>query len=200
MISPHSGHNQIIIIKTDNIYLTIKRRKKNSLVSDALLQQSSKLEIWGNLTELTVEGERMDLHENSDYVRVDVAPLFFEQSDYIVNAKTLNGSLLHFDHANKTVRDSISVPFDDPSEMSGTVNFGNEVGYSNLIFYDEQGSRLLLEIEVFPSKLSYREDYEAIRNDINEMVEAAAIDFINSTYMRGKQTLQRVQFRQYFLH
>lgn len=186
MISPHSGYDQIVIIKTDNIYLTIKRRKKTFLVSDALLQQSSKLEIWGNLTELSVEGERIDLHENSDYVRVDVEPLFFEQSDYIVNAKTLNGSPLHFDHANKTVRDSISVPFDDPSEMSGTVNFGNEVGYSNLIFYDEQGSRLLFEIEVFPSKLSYREDYAAIRNDINEMVEAVAIDFINSTYLRGK--------------
>ena len=43
----------------------------------------------------------------------------------------------------------------------------------------------MIEIEVFPSKLSYKEDYESIRNDINEMVEAAAIDFIKSTYSLG---------------
>ena len=43
----------------------------------------------------------------------------------------------------------------------------------------------MIEIEVLPSKLSYKEDYESIRNDINEMVEAAAIDFIKSTYSLG---------------
>ncbi len=44
---------------------------------------------------------------------------------------------------------------------------------------------MLIEIEVFPSKLSYKDDYELIRNDINEMVEGAVIDFINSTYSLG---------------
>lgn len=44
---------------------------------------------------------------------------------------------------------------------------------------------MLIEIEVFPSKLSYKDDYELIRNDINEMVEEAVIDFINSTYSLG---------------
>lgn len=191
MVLHHSGCDRIIDIKTDNIYLTIKRRKKPSLVSDALLQQESKLEIWGNLTDLKIEGEPFDLVANSDYARLDVIPLFFEQSDYIINAKTMNGSPLYFDHANKRVRESVSVSFDDPSMLSGTINFGNEVGYSNLLFFDEQGSRLLLEIEVFPSKLSYKEDYEAIRNDINEMVEAVAIDFINSTYTHGKTSASR---------
>lgn len=185
MILLHSGCNQIVDVKTDNIYLTIKRRKMPSLASDVLLRQKSKIEVWGRLKELKVVGELCDVGANTDYACIDVAPLFFEQSDYIVNAKTMNGSPLHFDHANKAVRESVSVAFDDPSMLSGTVNFGNEVGYSNLIFYDEQDNRLLLEIEVFPSKLSYKEDYEAIRNDINEMVEAAAIDFINSTYMLG---------------
>lgn len=150
------------------------------------MKQSSKLEIWGKLTDLIIEGKEYNLTEHADYISADVPPLFFEQADYIINAKTLNGSDLFFDHANKIVRESITVPFDDPSVLSGTINFGNDVGYSNLVFYDENGSRLLVEIEVFPSKLSYREDYEAIRNDINEMVEAAAIDFINSTYLRGK--------------
>ena len=189
MILPRSGSNQIVSIKTNNIYLTIKRRKETSLASDALKQQKSKLEIWGNIIDLKVEDEIIDsLDNNTDYIKIETAPLFFEQSDYLINAKTLNGCPLYFDHANKGIREAISVSFDDRSMLSGTINFGSEVGYSNLIFFDDQGNRLLLEIEVFPSKLSYKEDYEAIRNDINEMVEAATIDFLKSTFTNVNTT------------
>lgn len=93
---------------------------------------------------------------------------------------------LYFEHANKHIREAITtVDDDEPNRLTGVINFGNDVGYSNLIFYDSLGNRLLIEIEVFPSKLSYKDDYELIRNDINEMVEGAVIDFINSTYSLG---------------
>lgn len=189
MILPPIGCNRIADIKTNNIHLTIRRRKSPSLTSDALLQQKSKLEVWGSLKELKVGVELCEGIVNTDYARIDVAPLFFEQSDYIVNARTLDGSALYFDHNDKRIRESLSVSFDDPGMLSGTLNFGSNVGYSDLIFYDEFGNRLLINIEVFPSKLSYKDDYEAIRNDINEMVEAAAIDFINSTYTLGTTTV-----------
>ncbi|MDE6567451.1 MAG: restriction endonuclease-like protein [Lachnospiraceae bacterium] len=185
MTLPPIGCNQIVDVSTENIRVTIKRRKKPSLTSDALLQQESKLEIWGDIKQLKIGNEICDDSIGADYTHISVAPLFFEQSDYIVNARALNGSTLHFEHADKNVREALSVPFDDASMLSGTINFGSEVGYSNLIFRDEQGNKLLMEIEIFPSKLSYKEDYEAIRNDINEMVEAAAIDFINSTFALG---------------
>ena len=185
MILPLTGCNQIVDVSTDNIRVTIKRRKEPSLSSNDFLKQPSKLEIWGCIKELTIGGNQCCEIEGEYYVREDVAPLFFEHSDYIINARSLKGNPLRFDHADKNIRDAISMAFDDPALLNGTINFGSEVGYSNLIFSDDQGNRLVLEIEVFPSKLSYKEDYEAIRNDINEMVEAVAIDFINSTYTHG---------------
>lgn len=182
MILLPTGCNEIIDVSTDNIRVTIKRRKTPALTSDVLLSQKSKLEVWGGIRELKIGNEICGDCYEINYASVDVAPLFFEQSDYLVNACSLNGCPLRFEHSDKNIREALSVPFDDPSMLSGTINFGSEVGYSNLIFSDVQGNRLLIQIEVFPSKLSYKEDYEAIRNDVNEMVEAAAIDFINSTY------------------
>jgi predicted component of viral defense system (DUF524 family) len=185
MILPLSGSNQIIDLVASNIRVTIKRRKDTSLSSDALLKQPSKIEVWGSIDSLSICGDDCE-SKGKDYILEETAPLFFEQSDYLISARTLAGKNLYFDHSDKYIREAIS-PIDDkePDRISGVINFGNNVGYSNLIFFDDQGNRLVIEIEVFPSKLSYKDDYEAIRNDINEMVEAAAIDFINSTYSLG---------------
>lgn len=191
MILPLSGSNQIVDVTASNIRVTIKRRKETSLSSDALLNQASKIETWGKLSRLCVCNNECEV-TGKDYTCEETAPLFFEQSDYLISAKSIVGNALHFDHADKHIRESIApVEDDEPDRISGVLNFGNDVGYSNLIFYDDAGNRLLIEIEVFPSKLSYKEDYEAIRNDINEMVEAAAIDFIKSTYALGTVSATR---------
>lgn len=192
MILPLTGCNQIVDVSTDAIRVTIKRRKEPSLTSDALKEQNSKLEIWGDISALSIGGVVCDDAIGEAYVNAEVPPMFFEQSDYIINARSITGNPLYFDHADKNVREAITSPDEDEKDrLSGVINFGNEVGYSNLVFYDNQGNRLLIEIEVFPSKLSYKEDYEAIRNDINEMVEAAAIDFINSTFVLGTVNHER---------
>lgn len=186
MILPLIGCNQIVDVSTDSIHATIKRRKEPSLTSGAFLQQSSKLEVWGKLKTLSIGGNECSDILGKDYFAEEVTPLFFEQCDYIITAKSLKGNVLHFDHADKSIRESvISSDDEEPDHLYGVINFGSQVGYSNLVFFDNQGNRLLVEIEVFPSKLSYKEDYESIRSDINEMVEAAAIDFINSTYDKG---------------
>ncbi len=191
MILPLSGSNQIVDVTASGIHINIKRRKVTSLSSDVLLQQVSKLEVWGNIKKLSIGGNECVL-TNSNYVFVETSPMFFEQSDYIVIARSMKGSPLHFEHTDRYIREAITLENEnEPDRLFGVINFGNHVGYSKLIFFDDLGNRLLLEIEVFPSKISYKDDYESIRNDINEMVEAAAIDFINSTYSLGSLSLKR---------
>ena len=185
MILPLSGSNQIIDVVASDIRVTVKRRKEPSLSSDTLSQQQSKIEIWGKIEKLNIAGNECGV-SGENYALEETEPLFFEQSDYIVSAKSLKNKPLYFEHAYKHIREAITtVDDDEPNRLTGVINFGNDVGYSNLIFYDSLGNRLLIEIEVFPSKLSYKDDYELIRNDINEMVEGAVIDFINSTYSLG---------------
>lgn len=164
MILPLSGSNQIIDVVASDIRVTVKRRKEPSLSSDALSQQQSKIEIWGKIEKLNIAGNECGV-SGENYALEETEPLFFEQSDYIVSAKSLKNKPLYFEHANKHIREAITtVDDDEPNRLTGVINFGNDVGYSNLIFYDSLGNRLLIEIEVFPSKLSYKDDYELIRN------------------------------------
>ena len=187
MILPPSGSNQIVDLIASSIHVKIRRRKETPLSSDALLMQKSKIEIWGNITKLDIDGNVCGDVLGSNYALKETAPLFFEQSDYIIYAKSLLGTPLHFDHSEKFIREAISpVDEEEPDRIGGVINFGNNVGYSNLLFYDDKGNRLLIEIEVFPSKLSYKDDYASMRDEINEMVESAAIAFIKSTYAFGE--------------
>ena len=41
---------------------------------------------------------------------------------------------------------------------------------------------MVLRIEVYPSKYTYKEDYQRMIADVSEMVYAAAIDFMQKTY------------------
>ena len=185
MISPHIGSDKLLEIKTNAFHVVIKRRKAPSLSSDIISKQKSTLEICGDIREVKINDELRNDSLNKSYFKVDIAPLFFEQSDYIVNVKSLNGEPVRFEHPDKRIKETLSATLDDSSILNGTINFGSEVGYSKLVFTDTSKNSLLIQIEIFPSKLTYKEDYEAIRNDINEMVEAVAIDFINSTYALG---------------
>ena len=54
MILPLSGSNQIVDVTASDIRVTIKRRKTTSLSSDALLQQPSKVEVWGKIEKLSL--------------------------------------------------------------------------------------------------------------------------------------------------
>ena len=56
------------------------------------------------------------------------------------------------------------------------------VGYSDLEIYLNDKKYLIIRIEVFPTKISYKEDYQLMIDDISEMVCEAAIDFMQKTY------------------
>ena len=56
MILPLSGSNQIVDVTASDIRVTIRRRKTTSLSSDALLQQPSKVEVWGKIEKLSICG------------------------------------------------------------------------------------------------------------------------------------------------
>ena len=104
MILPLSGSNQIVDVTASDIRVTIKRRKTTFLSSDALLQQPSKVEVWGKIEKLSICGSECG-EINGNYVLEKNAPLFFEQSDYIVSARSMKGIPLHFEHADKYIRE-----------------------------------------------------------------------------------------------
>ncbi len=68
------------------------------------------------------------------------------------------------------------------SLLTGVINFGNEIGFSEFIVRVDGNAYLRLTLEVFPSKISYKSDYKAILSDVMTEVYNLVFDFLKSTY------------------
>lgn len=107
-------------------------------------------------------------------------PLFYETQSYeLVIQKKTSGNL-SFHHDNVLLRQAIK-PLGN-SILAGALNFGNEVGLTEWEIRGEGQSLLRVEMEIFPSKMDYKLDYQNILNEVNEQIYNLAFDFLRRTY------------------
>jgi hypothetical protein len=112
-----------------------------------------------------------------------IQPLFFEQTDYIITIQAKEGQALEFHSNSSLIEERVSRVLDDvPSLLSGVINFGNSVGFSDLIIRADGRDVLSVRVEVYPTKISYKDDYQAMMADINNMVSESVLDFMKKTY------------------
>lgn len=188
MASLPIGSNKILEVHTKSVSLVIKSKKTQAFVDESLvMSQTSSVEI----TAATLEKVKIDccsVDETYDEtqkacVTVPVCPLFFEQTDYEVVIQSKDGKSVSFWHENPKIREKIGPVLDDnPGLLSGIVNFGNSVGHSDFEIMHDGHTHLIVQLEVFPSKISYKEDYRMMLEDISEEIYSAVIDFLQKTY------------------
>lgn len=125
-------------------------------------------------------------------------PLFFEQQHYEVIIEPEDGHNVEFWHENYNVRKNVTPVGHKSSMLSGIINFGNEIGLSDLIVRVDGKNYLKLTIEVFPSKIGYKDDYKAIVADVTAEVYNLVFDFLKKTYdsfdISSKQQSSPVEF------
>ena len=109
-------------------------------------------------------------------------PVFFEQKRYELIIEPTEGHSVEFWHENYHVRNKVSQVGRAGKLLSGVINFGNDIGYSDLVFLVDGHQYLKITIEVFPSKISYKEDYLAIVADVTKEVYNLVFDFLRKTY------------------
>ncbi len=109
-------------------------------------------------------------------------PKFFEQKRYELIIEPEEGHTVEFWHENYHVRNKVSQVGRTGKLLSGVINFGNDIGFSDLIFIVDGYQYLKITIEVFPSKISYKEDYLAIVADVTKEVYNLVFDFLRKTY------------------
>ena len=183
-----TGSNKLLEIQSGNIYVVIKSKNPPpNLTNPSILQQPSELKVTGvDVNSVKIFGEEKvaignDVIGASSYT-IRTSPLFFEQTDYEVVVKSTDGKSVTAWHENYSVRDKISPVTDSDDLISGIVNFGNSAGFSDFeISYDGKKS-LVVRVEVFPSKISYKEDYQDILQDISNEISGAVLDFMRNTY------------------
>ena len=110
------------------------------------------------------------VHAEYSHHEIAVPPLFFEQIDYELIIKSVNGGRVSFWNENYRIREKVGPVINgDETLLSGIINFDNAVGYSDFEIYLDDKKHITIRIEVFPTKISYKEDYRMMRDDISEM-------------------------------
>ena len=183
-----TGSNKLLEIQSGNIYVVIKSKNPHpNLTNPSILQQPSELRVTGvNVSSVKIFGEEKIAAGNgavgASFYSIHTSPLFFEQTDYEIIVRSTDGKSVSLWHENYSVRDKIGPVTDADDLISGIVNFGNSAGFSEFeISYDSKKS-LVVRIEVFPSKISYKEDYQDMLQDISNEISGAVLDFMRNTY------------------
>ena len=188
MDSLPTGSNKLLEVQSGNIHVVIKSKNPHpNLTNKGILQQPSELRVTGvNVNSVKIFGEEKIADDNggigASFYNIQTSPLFFEQTDYEIIIKSIDGKSVSLWHENYTVRNKIGPVTDSDDLISGIVNFGNSAGFSDFeISYDGKKS-LVIRIEVFPSKISYKEDYQNMLQDISNEISGAVLDFMRNTY------------------
>ncbi|MBY0216166.1 restriction endonuclease-like protein [Paenibacillus illinoisensis] len=126
-----------------------------------------------------------------------VFPTFYETQPYelVIQKKTVDR--LTFFHENVLFRQAIK-PLGD-SILAGVLNFGNEVGLTEWEIRSEGQTLMRVEMEIFPSKMDYKQDYQNILNEVNEQVYNLSFDFLRKTYqMTGLRETQQQSLTEFY--
>ena len=109
-------------------------------------------------------------------------PLFYETQGYEFIIEKKQDIPLTFYHENVYLRQAIKPLGREGMTMSGVLNFQSEVGLTDLELRLNGETLLHLQLEIFPVKMDYKNDYEMILNDVNQQIYNLSFDFLRKTY------------------
>lgn len=166
MDSQPSGSNELICIETQNVIFVLKGENYGH----------------DNGEFKAVYDED---HISSDNIQYIKGLYLKEYSDYeiIIQSKNKDNKNIEFYHDNINIRNKVTKITSKSQDLSGIINFKGDIGYTDLIVKVNNKEELKITLEVYPSKVSYKEDYKAILNDVNEEIYNLAYGFLSRTYM-----------------
>ncbi len=184
MDSPRSGHDEeLISIKNDLVSLTIKGPACHPKLINKDFSDD-----WSAVKVSCEDGYELKVFGSEN--PLNIHPLFFEQQNYEVLLQYNAGTKVEFWHDNLSIREKVSpikLNGELPFEMqTGIINFRSNIGYSDLVILVDGRRYLTLTIEVFPVKLDYKNDYEAIMEDLTKELYNLIFEFLRETYKSYK--------------
>ena len=193
MASLPIGSDELLYIQTEKLSVTIKGQASHPNNQGAeYTQKDSLLKVFCDETfEITLKGDDEPVSEqvigNSCRGEYQTVPIFYEQQRYEIIIESLGDHAVEFWHENYNVRNKVTAVGRSTRIQSGIINFGNEIGMSDLVIRVNGNDYLRIVIEVFPSKISYKEDYKAIVSDITAEVYNVIFDLLKKTYLGYRQ-------------
>lgn len=118
-------------------------------------------------------------------------PALYEQTSYRVSLKSFGAHKIEIRHADPEIQSKL-MPLDSetPDLIVGEVNFRSQVGYSSFEVWLDDQKNYTFEVEVYPTKLEYKEDFQQMLAEVQDILAGLAFEYLKSTYMGSaiKQT------------
>lgn len=184
----NKSSEELLYLQTDRITLTIKGPAAHpAFPGVTFTEQESSLAVacddpYEITTICSLEAVSLQRIGNASSGLYLHCPIFFEQQRYEIFIEPDKGHTVEFWHDNYNIRKNVTPVGRKSAMLSGIINFGNDIGYSDLVVRLDGKNYLKLTIEVFPSKISYKDDYKAIVADVIAEVYNLVFDFLKKTY------------------
>jgi len=188
VLLPTGSDTKIFEVRTSKVQVILKSKKsqpsfKNSNSDDC---DSTIIFIGDGIQEIHLKNHNkvkpLDSTNTGYFTGFYTEPLFYEQSDYEIIIKGVKDAKVSFWHENYNIRNKVEPISVNDNILTGIINFDNNIGYSDLVIKVDERKALTIRIEVFPSKISYKEDYKNIIYDINNEINSVIFDFLRKTY------------------
>ena len=115
-----------------------------------------------------------------------------EETRYSVFLQSRTDAPLTLHHRDPTLLAGLQTA-DDGRVLHGVVSFGSQVGTSRFVVRQAGQPVLAVTVEVVPTKLDYRQDYEALRTDVQAVADDLALAYLHMTYRHGGHGAARAE-------
>ncbi|MDX1547305.1 MAG: DUF2357 domain-containing protein, partial [Rhodothermales bacterium] len=114
------------------------------------------------------------------YLSDEVAAHLSEQTDYALLVRSRTGAPVALRHRDPVLLHGL-MDAEQSRLVHGTVNFGAQVGRSRFVVESGGVPQFAVTVEVAPSKLDYRQDYAALRDDVRAIAAELALEQLRPT-------------------
>ncbi|WP_339283752.1 restriction endonuclease-like protein [Oceanobacillus sp. FSL K6-3682] len=198
MASLHSGSAkddvELLHIDTKDMTIVIKGKPYHEKYEG--LSQYRKMDYHDPMN-LTIDGENIesiqvfDIDTSKLMAKYSHRPIFFENGIYQLIVSPKDQNRLSFYHEHQGLRNAVDkVSIGDSYILMGNLQFQNEVGLSTFEIRDEDRTLITVTLEIFPTKLDYRNDYKQLLEEVNDEIYNLAYHFIKKTYLGAKAKLE----------
>jgi len=115
---------------------------------------------------------------------VEAGPRLFEQRDYLLAVRGQGGRGVEIEHRDPNVMECFDV--EEDGRVAGLINFGSQVGTSTFRVLVDGKPELEFDVEVFPTKLDYKTDYQQMLAEVQETLYALAFEYLRATWQGAK--------------
>lgn len=186
--SGNSSPIELVTIDTEHFEFVLKGKLDYSKHIALQEEPNMQFRVHGNYQSIQVYDAWLE--KLVEYDGQTLYPLFFENGSYEVIIVPKTDTPLQFYHEFKAFRDAVT-KLSRTNLQTGQLLFKNEVGFSTFEIQSAEKTLLEITIEVFPTKLNYKKDYEQIILDVNEEIYNLAYHFIKRTYLKGSAEIYK---------